>query len=229
MKWFAVRAVLLSAAVGDESSSAPGAGSLIRPDHIFFPKQLCPDNPIHFRIDGQHAFQKVIAVNSPVMNRRIAGIDDSALLIFNTFSVDEITAFFVRQGSDLPDQHIVHSLDLLVFFHLFIVLCDPAVRPITQSGGVVPLCVRIMLRGGMTQSNVYLNAQDSFSCTGSRGDEALTFGFHRHHITGLPKSISRFENFGRRCGIRLPWRFCVFPISCNDGFTGVPGLKVFTK
>ena len=132
MEWFAVRAVLLSAAVGDESSSAPGAGSLIRPDHIFFPKQLCPDNPIHFRIDGQHAFQKVIAVNSSIMNRRISGIDDIALSIFNTFPIDVIAAFFVCQGSDLPGHHIVHSVGLLVFFHLFIVICDPAVCPITQ-------------------------------------------------------------------------------------------------
>ena len=39
VKRFAVRAVSLSTAVGDESSSAPGAGSFIRPGHIFFPKQ----------------------------------------------------------------------------------------------------------------------------------------------------------------------------------------------
>ena len=118
MKWFAVQAILLSAAVGDESSAAPGAGSLIRPDHIFFTKQLRPDDLIQFRIDGQHAFQKVIAVNSPIMNRRIPGIDDSAFSIFDTFSVDEITAFFVRQGSDLPDQHVVHSLSPRISFSI---------------------------------------------------------------------------------------------------------------
>ena len=110
MKRFAVQTVLLSAAIGDESSAAPGACSLIRPDHIFFPKQLCPDDPIQFRIDGQNTFQKVIAINSSIVNRRIPGIDDSTLFIFDTFSVDEITAFFVCQGSDLPDQHVVHSL-----------------------------------------------------------------------------------------------------------------------
>ena len=66
MKWFAVQAVLLSAAVGDESSAASGAGSLIRTNHIFFPKQLCPEDPIQIRIDGQHAFQKIIAVNSSI-------------------------------------------------------------------------------------------------------------------------------------------------------------------
>ena len=71
----------------------------------------------------------------------------------------------------------------------------------------MPSCVRIMSRGDMTQSNVYLNAQDSFSCTGSRGDKALTFGFHSHHITWPSKSFSRFENFGKRCGVRLYWHF----------------------
>jgi len=109
MKWFAVQAVLLSAAVGDENSAAPSASLLIWLDHLFFPKQLQPDDPIQFRIDGQHAFQKVITVNSSVMNRRIPGIDDSALFGFDTFPVDVIAAFPVRQGSDLPDQHVVHS------------------------------------------------------------------------------------------------------------------------
>ena len=110
MKWFAVRAVLLSAAVGDECSAAPGTCFLIRTNHIFFTKQLRPDDLIQFRIDGQNAFKIVITVNSSIMNRRIPGIDDSALFSFDTFPVDEITAFFVRQGSDLPDQHVVHSL-----------------------------------------------------------------------------------------------------------------------
>ena len=68
MKGFAVQAVLLSAAVGDENSAAPGAGLLVRPDHIFFPKQLRPYDPIQFRIDGHHAFKKVITVNSSIMN-----------------------------------------------------------------------------------------------------------------------------------------------------------------
>jgi hypothetical protein len=103
VKRFAVRAVSLSTAVGDESSSAPGAGSFIRPGHIFFPKQFCPDDPIQFRIDGQHAFQKIIAVNSAVVNRRIAGIDDGALSILNTFPTDVIAAFSMRQSSDIPD------------------------------------------------------------------------------------------------------------------------------
>mgnify|MGYP006890067934 CR=1 FL=1 len=110
MKRFAVWAILLTAAVRDESAAAPGAGLLVRPDHIFFPKQFYPDDPIQFRVDGQHAFQKIIAVNSPVMNRRISWIDDSARSIFNAFFVDEITAFFVPQSSDLPNQHVVHSL-----------------------------------------------------------------------------------------------------------------------
>ena len=51
-----VRAVLLSAAVGHETTAAPSAGSFIWPDHIFFPKQLRPDDPSQFRIDGQNAF-----------------------------------------------------------------------------------------------------------------------------------------------------------------------------
>ena len=53
----------------------------------------------------------------------------------------------------------------------------------------------------------YVNAQDSFSCTGSRGDKALTFGFHSYHITWPSKSFSRFENFGKRCSVRLYWHF----------------------
>jgi len=110
MKRFAVQAVLLSSAVGDECSAAPGAGFLVRPDHFFFLKQLCPDDPIQFRIDRQNAFQKVITVNSPVMNRRIPGIDNSTLSIFDTFPIDVIAAFPVRYGPDLPDQHVVHSL-----------------------------------------------------------------------------------------------------------------------
>ncbi len=110
MKWFAVQAVLLPATVGNKCSATPGAGSHIRSDRILFPEQFCPNDPIQFRIDGQHAFQIVITVNSSVMNRRIPGIDDSALSIFDTFSVDLIAAFPVRQGSDLPDQHVVHSL-----------------------------------------------------------------------------------------------------------------------
>ena len=151
MERFAVQAILLSAAVGDESATAPGAGFLIRTDHIFFPKQLCPDDPIHFWIDGQHAFQIVITVNSPVMNRRILWIDDSTLSVFDTFSVDVIAAFPMRQCSDLPDHHVVHSLGLLVLFCLFTMICDPAVRPITQQEVLPPSCVRIMLRDGMTQ------------------------------------------------------------------------------
>ena len=131
MKWFAVQAVLLSAAVRDENSAAPSASLLIWLDHIFFPKQRQPDDPIQFRIDGQHAFQKVIAVNSPIMNRRIPGIDDSAFSIFDTFSVDEITAFFVRQGSDLPDQHVDHSFGLSSFSFIVIWLC---VRSYSQEG-----------------------------------------------------------------------------------------------
>jgi len=110
MKWFAVQAVLLSAAVGDESSAASGAGSLIRTNHIFFPKQLCPEDPIQIRIDGQHTFQKIIAVDSSIMNRRIPRIDDGTISIFDTFSIDVIAAFLVCQGPDLPDQHIVHLL-----------------------------------------------------------------------------------------------------------------------
>ena len=50
----------------DKYSTAPGAGLFVRPNHIFFPKQLCPDDPIQIRIDGQHAFQKIIAVNSSI-------------------------------------------------------------------------------------------------------------------------------------------------------------------
>ena len=57
---------------------------------------------------------------------------------------------------------------------------------------------------------LYVNVQDSFSCAGSRGDETLRSGFHRHHITWLPKSFSRFENFVKRCVVRLCWHFCVF-------------------
>ena len=110
MKWFAVQAVLLPATVGNECSATPGAGSHIRSDRIFFPEQFCPNDPIQFRIDGQHAFQKIIAVNSPVMNRRISWIDDSALSIFDTLPINVIAAFPVRQGSDLPDHHVVHSL-----------------------------------------------------------------------------------------------------------------------
>ena len=110
MKWFAVWTVLLSAAVGGESTSAPSTCFLIRTNHIFFTKQLQPDDPIQFWIDGQHAFQKIIAVDSSIVNRRISGIDDRALAIFDTFPVDVIAAFPVRQGSDLPDQHVVHSL-----------------------------------------------------------------------------------------------------------------------
>jgi len=103
----------------------------------------------------------------------------------------------------------------------------------------MPSCVRIMLRDGMTQGEkqtrrvcdavsqsqhesrehaqaqrraceaAYVNAQDSFSCAGSLGGEAGCIGFHRHHITRLSKSFSRFENFGKCCGIRLCIRFCV--------------------
>ena len=76
---------------------------------------------------------------------------------------------------------------------------------------------------------LYVNVQDSFSCAGNRRDEALCSGFHRHNITRPSKSFSRFENFRKRCGVRLCWHFCVFPISWNDGFTGVSGPKVFTK
>ena len=103
MKRFTVRAVLLSSAVGNEYSAAPGAGSLAGRNYIFFPKQFCPDDPIQFRIDGQHAFQKIIAVNSAIVNRRIPGIDDGALFILNTFSTDVIAAFSMRQSSDIPD------------------------------------------------------------------------------------------------------------------------------
>lgn len=60
---------------------------------------------------------------------------------------------------------------------------------------------------------LYVNVQDSFSCAGSRGDETLRSGFHRHHITRPSKSFSRFENFEKRCDVRLCWYFCVFPIS----------------
>ncbi|MBO6267914.1 MAG: hypothetical protein J6N19_02070, partial [Clostridium sp.] len=60
----------------------------------------------------------------------------------------------------------------------FIFHHDLAVCPITQSGTVAALlCVRIMLRGCMTQSSVYLNAQDSFSCTGSHRGNSYDFGF----------------------------------------------------
>ena len=68
MKWFTVLAVLLSVAVGHETTATPSAGSFIWPDHIFFPKQLCPDDPSQFRIDGQNAFQKVITGNSSIVN-----------------------------------------------------------------------------------------------------------------------------------------------------------------
>ncbi len=103
MKRFAVRAVLLSSAVGNECSASPGACSLMRTDHIFFPKQLRPNDPIQFRIDGQNAFQKVIAVDSSIMNRRIPRIDDGALFILNTFPTDVVAAFSMRQSSDFPD------------------------------------------------------------------------------------------------------------------------------
>ena len=35
----------------------------------------------------------------------------------------------------------------------------------------MPSCVRIMLRDGMTQDGIYVNAQDSFSCTEMREEE----------------------------------------------------------
>lgn len=54
---------------------------------------------------------------------------------------------------------------------------------------------------------LYVNAQDSFSCTGSRGDKPYVLAFHQHHITWPSKSFSCFENFGKRCGVRLYWHF----------------------
>ena len=55
---------------------------------------------------------------------------------------------------------------------------------------------------------LYVNAQDSFSCAGNRGGmKPYASGFHRHHITRPSKSFSRFENFGKRCGVRLCWHF----------------------
>ena len=97
---FAMRTVLLPAAARHKGRTAADTGSLIRTDHVFFPKQLTPNDPVQFRIDGQYAFQKVIAVDGSVVNRRIPGIDDSTVSMVNAFAVNVIAAFLVRQGSD---------------------------------------------------------------------------------------------------------------------------------
>jgi hypothetical protein len=64
-----------------------------------------------------------------------------------------------------------------------------------------------MLRDGMTQDGFMSTHRIAFPAREIVGDEALRSGFHRHHITRPSKSFSRFENFGKRCGVRLCWHF----------------------
>ena len=71
----------------------------------------------------------------------------------------------------------------------------------------MPSCVRIMLRDGMTQDGFMSTHRIAFPAREIVGDEALRSGFHRHHITRRSKTFSRFENFGKRCSVRLYWRF----------------------
>jgi len=68
MARFAMRTILLSAAAWHKGCTAADTGSVIRTDHVFFPKQLTPNDPVQFRSDGQYTFQKVIAVDSSFVN-----------------------------------------------------------------------------------------------------------------------------------------------------------------
>ena len=65
---FAMRTILLSAAAWHKGCTAADTGSVIRTDHVFLTKQLTPNDPVQFRIDGQYAFQKVITVDSSIVN-----------------------------------------------------------------------------------------------------------------------------------------------------------------
>ena len=98
MARFAMRTVSLPAAAWNISCTTADTGSVIRTDHVFFPKQLTPNDPVQFRINGQHAFQEVITVDCSIVDRRIPGIDDSAAAVVNTFSVDVIAAFLCAPG-----------------------------------------------------------------------------------------------------------------------------------
>ena len=151
-----MRTILLSAAARHKGCTAADTGSLIRTDHVFFPKQLRPNDPVQFRIDGQYTFQKVIAVDGSIVNRRIPGIDDSTVTMVNTFSVDVIAAFLVRQGSDLTDH-----LSLHIFYfesRLFSLLCFRRVSE-HVAGNRKPSCVRIMLRDSMTQGGCFIRTR----------------------------------------------------------------------
>lgn len=93
-----MRTVLLSAAAWHEGASAPNAGFFLRTGHAFFPKQFRPDDPVQIPVERQDAFQKVIAVNSAVVDRRIPGIDDRAVRLKDAFPIDTIAALETPAG-----------------------------------------------------------------------------------------------------------------------------------
>ena len=154
-----MRTILLSAAAWHKGCTAADTGSVIRTDHVFFSKQLTPNDPVQFRIDGQYAFQKVIAVDGSIVNRRIPGIDDSTVSMVNAFAVDVIAAFPVSQGSDLTDHLSLHIFSFEVGCFL---CCVSAACPITQ------WIKKAVLRSDHASrrhdaGQLYVNAQDSFS------------------------------------------------------------------
>ena len=160
---FAAGAILLPTAAWHKRCSAAGASFLIRANHVFLAKQLCPNGAIQFRADRQNAFQKVIAIDSSIVNARIPGIDDNAAAMKNTCTVDIVAAFFVRQCSDLRDQLLLH-----IFFSSSVGVLSNAFQPRVRSHSGKK---RATLRSDHASRRhdagrlIYINVQVSFPYT----------------------------------------------------------------
>ena len=85
MKRFALRAILLSAAAGQERLPAPDAILPYRAFHFFIPKQFSPHDPVQFWVNGQNTFQKIVAADGSVMNGRKTGNDYSTIVFIYAF------------------------------------------------------------------------------------------------------------------------------------------------
>ena len=85
MERFALGAILLPAAVGQERLSAPDAILPYGAFHFFIPKQFSPHDPVQFRVDRQDTFQKIVTADGSIMNGRKTGIDYSTIVFIYAF------------------------------------------------------------------------------------------------------------------------------------------------
>lgn len=110
MARLAAGAVFVGTAIGQEGLPAQCADSFPRGCHVFIPEQFYPYGLVQLRVDWQDTLQKIIAIDGSIPDGRIPGIDDTAIAVQDTSSVDIIAAFFVCQGFDLTYQLFIHVL-----------------------------------------------------------------------------------------------------------------------